>query len=149
MRSRAGRSRDTRDHCRPARGRPGPTFWPAGAPGDRLARGGERTMTIERYDASGRMSRAVGHANLLFLGGLTADDLTQDTAGQTRQILAKIDHYLTAGGSERSRLLSAQIWLRNISDFDQMNAEWDVWVDRENPPARATVEARLAGERYL
>jgi enamine deaminase RidA (YjgF/YER057c/UK114 family) len=106
-------------------------------------------MTIERYDASGRMSRAVAHADLLFLGGLTADDLAQDTAGQTRQILAKIDHYLAAGGSERSRLLSAQIWLRNISDFDQMNAEWDDWVDRENPPARATVEARLAGERYL
>src|SRR4051794_2370674 len=111
MRSRAGRSRDTSDHRRPARGRPGPKFWPPAGAGLVIGSptGGDRTMTIERYDASGRMSRAVAHADLLFLGGLTADDLAQDTAGQTRQILAKIDHYLAAGGSERSRLLSAQI----------------------------------------
>ncbi len=107
------------------------------------------TRPIERHDAMGRMSRAVAHGDLLFLAGLTADDLAQDTAGQTRQVLAKIDHYLAAGGSDRSRLLSAQIWLRDIAHFDQMNAEWDVWVDRANPPARATVEARLAGDRYL
>ena len=104
---------------------------------------------IERHDATGRLARAVCHGDLLFLSGLTADDLDQNTRGQTRQILQKIDHYLALGGSDRTRLLSAQIWLRDISHFDEMNAEWDAWVDRRNPPARATVEARLAGERYL
>jgi enamine deaminase RidA (YjgF/YER057c/UK114 family) len=104
---------------------------------------------IKRIDSIGRMSRAVAHGTTLYLSGLTADDLAQDTGGQTRQILAKIDRYLAEGGSDKSRLLSANIWLRDIAHFDAMNAEWDAWVDRANPPARATVEARLAGDRYL
>jgi enamine deaminase RidA (YjgF/YER057c/UK114 family) len=104
---------------------------------------------IRRLDPTRRLSRAVAHGDTLYLAGLTADDLAQDVRGQTRQILAKIDRYLAEGGSDRSRLLSAQIWLRDIATFDEMNAEWDAWVDPANPPARATVESRLAGDRYL
>lgn len=104
---------------------------------------------IQRIDPTHRMSRAVVHGDTLYLAGMTAGDLTQDVAGQTRQILAKIDGYLAQGGSDKSRLLSANIWLRDIATFDEMNAVWDAWVDPRNPPARATVEARLAGDRYL
>jgi len=106
-------------------------------------------MTIERHEPGPHLSRAVAQGSTIYLAGLTADDLTQDVAGQTRQILAKIDHYLTKAGSDRSRLLSATIWLRDITAFDEMNAVWDSWIDKRNPPARATVEARLAGNRYL
>jgi enamine deaminase RidA (YjgF/YER057c/UK114 family) len=104
---------------------------------------------ITRFDATGRMSRAVAYGPTLYLAGMTADDLTQDVAGQTRQILAKIDGYLAQGGSDKSRLLSANIWLSDIGTFNEMNAVWDAWVDRANPPARATVESRLAGPKYL
>jgi enamine deaminase RidA (YjgF/YER057c/UK114 family) len=106
-------------------------------------------MTIRRIDAGSYLSRATIHGNTVYLAGLTADDLTQDVAGQTRQILAKIDHYLNQAGSDKSKLLSAQIWLRDIATFNDMNLVWEGWIDRANPPARATVEARLAGERYL
>lgn len=104
---------------------------------------------INRIDSIGRMSRAVAYGPTLYLAGLTADDLSKDVTGQTQEILAKIDHYLAEGGSDKSRLLSANIWLSDIGTFNEMNAVWDAWVDRANPPARATVEARLAGPRYL
>jgi enamine deaminase RidA (YjgF/YER057c/UK114 family) len=106
-------------------------------------------MTPERHDPGPRLSRAVVHGDTVYLAGLTADDLTQDVAGQTRQVLAKVDHYLAKTGSSRSKLLSATIWLRDIASFDEMNKVWDSWIDKQNPPARATVESRLAGDRYL
>lgn len=106
-------------------------------------------MSIQRIDAGPRLARAVVHGNTVYLAGLTADDLDQDVRGQTRQILAKIDAYLSRTGSTKSKLLSATIWLREIASFDHMNEVWEAWVDKKNPPARATVEARLAGDRYL
>jgi len=101
-------------------------------------------MTIERHDNSGRMSRAVIHGETVHLSGLTADDTGADVRGQTRQILEKIDHHLGLCGTDKSKLLTAQIWLADIATFDEMNAVWDAWVDRDNAPARATVEAKLA-----
>ena len=106
-------------------------------------------MAIRRIDPSSYLSRAVLHGNTVYLAGLTADDLSQDVAGQTRQILTKIDRYLNEAGTDKSKLLSAHIWLRDISTFDEMNRVWVSWIDGGNPPARATVEARLAGDRYL
>ena len=84
------------------------------------------------------------HERIAYLSGLTADDRQQDVAGQMRQILAKADGYLREVGSNRASLLSAMIWLRNIEDFDRMNTAWVDWIDKDAPPARATVEARLA-----
>ena len=105
-------------------------------------------MTIKRFDAGPRLARMVIHGPTIYLAGLTADDTTADVAGQTRQILAKIDGYLAKAGSSKSKLLAAQIWLSDIDTFDQMNSVWDKWVDPQNTPARATVESRLAGEQY-
>jgi len=106
-------------------------------------------MDIRRIDPGPYLSRAVVCGDFVFLAGLTADDRSEDVAGQTRQILHKIDHYLAEAGSDRARLLSAQIWLKDIGTWEAMNRVWSAWIDKANPPARATVEAKLAGDDYL
>jgi len=106
-------------------------------------------MDIRRIDPGPYLSRAVVCGDFVFLAGLTADDRSEDAAGQTRQILRKIDHYLAEAGSSRARLLSAQIWLKDIGTWEAMNRVWSAWIDKANPPARATVEAKLAGDDYL
>jgi len=101
-------------------------------------------MTIKRHNSGPRMSQAVEHGNTVYLAGLTADDKTQDVKGQTNQILAKIDALLKMAGTDKSKLLSANIWLTDIATWSQMNEAWDAWVSPGNTPARATVEAALA-----
>ena len=105
-------------------------------------------MTIERFAPGPRFCRALSHNGTVYLAGLTADDLSGDTTAQTREILAKIDSHLALAGSDKTRILSATIWLRDIADFEMMNAAWDKWIDRDAMPVRATVEARLAGDGY-
>jgi enamine deaminase RidA (YjgF/YER057c/UK114 family) len=106
-------------------------------------------MDIRRIDPGPYLSRAVVCGDFVFLAGLTADDRSEDVTGQTQQILRKIDHYLAEAGSGRARLLSAQIWLKDIGTWEAMNRVWSAWIDKANPPARATVEAKLAGDDYL
>ena len=107
-------------------------------------------MTLQRFRSNERMSAAVSYANLVFLAGQVPDDRGEDAAGQTRQVLAKIDALLAEAGSNRSRLLSAQIWLKDIdSDFGAMNSVWCEWLPEGCAPARATVEARLASPNVL
>lgn len=105
-------------------------------------------MMILRLAPGERFCRVALHNGTVYLSGMTADDLAEDTAGQTRAVLAKIDAHPRLAGSSKASLLSATIWLRDIADFDAMNAAWDAWLDREHMPVRATVEARLAGDRY-
>ena len=106
-------------------------------------------MTVRRIDPGPYLSRAVVAGDFAFLAGLTADDTAADVGGQTAQILRKIDHYLAEAGSDKSRIVSAQIWLRDIAQWGEMNKVWTGWIDKNNPPARATVEAKLANERIL
>ena len=106
-------------------------------------------MDIRRIDPGPYLSRAVVCGDFVFLAGLTADDRAEDVAGQTQQILRKVDQYLAEAGSSRARLLSAQIWLKDIGTWEAMNRVWSAWIDKANPPARATVEAKLAGDDYL
>ena len=103
---------------------------------------------IKRLESGPRMSQAVVHGNTVYLAGQVAGDPTVDVAGQTRQVLASIDKLLAAAGSDKTRILSATIYLAEISTFAQMNAEWDAWVPQGHTPARATVEARLAAPQY-
>lgn len=106
--------------------------------------------TIERYETGPRMSQAVAHGDLVFLAGQVAADVVgTGVTAQTQQILEQIDRLLLAAGSDKSRILSATIYLADIAGFAEMNAAWDAWVDRSNPPARATVEARLVAPEYL
>jgi enamine deaminase RidA (YjgF/YER057c/UK114 family) len=106
-------------------------------------------MTIQRYEVGPRMSQAVVHAGVAYLAGIVADDLVPSVGDQTRQILAKIDRILAMVGSDKTRVLKASIWLSDIRRFDEMNAVWEAWVAPGHTPARATVEARLAGRDYL
>ena len=106
-------------------------------------------MTIQRFETGPRMSQAVVHGNTVYLAGVVADDTSANTAGQTQQILAKIDRLLAAAGSDKSKLLSANIWLTDVaSDFGAMNKVWEAWVSPGNTPARATVQAPLAAPAY-
>jgi enamine deaminase RidA (YjgF/YER057c/UK114 family) len=105
-------------------------------------------MTIERIKVGPRMSQVVIHGDTIYLAGQVADDPSADVAGQTRQILAKIDSLLAEAGADKSKVLSANVWLSDISTFDQMNAVWDKWVTPGQPPARATVESRLARPEF-
>ena len=104
--------------------------------------------TITRIEAGSRMSKAVVHGDTVYLAGIVADDNKQDVTGQTKQILAEIDRLLALAGTDKSKLLRANIWLSDIATFGQMNAVWDAWVSPGNTPARATVEASLATPDY-
>jgi enamine deaminase RidA (YjgF/YER057c/UK114 family) len=105
-------------------------------------------MTIKHFDSGPRLSRMVTYGGIAYLAGLTADDTSAGVQGQTAQILAKIDGYLAQAGTSKSKILTAQIWLPDISTFGEMNAAWEAWIDPKAPPARATVESRLAGPQY-
>jgi enamine deaminase RidA (YjgF/YER057c/UK114 family) len=106
-------------------------------------------MVIQRHEIGPRMSEAVVHGNTVYLAGQVADDPVQSVKEQTRQIVAQIDRLLATCGSDKSRLLSANIWLADIRHFAEMNAVWDTWVAPGHTPARATVQAALAGPQYL
>lgn len=101
-------------------------------------------MTIERLHVGRRMSEAVIHNGTIYLAGQVADDPSQDVASQTRQILEIIDRLLAEVGSDKTKILQAQIFMADMADFAAMNAVWDAWVPEGHTPARATVEARLA-----
>jgi enamine deaminase RidA (YjgF/YER057c/UK114 family) len=105
-------------------------------------------MSIRRLHPGPRMSQAAVHGTTVYLAGQVAADPSQDVAGQTRQVLAQIDALLAEAGTDKSRILSANVWLADVSTFAELNAVWDQWVDKANPPARATVEARLAAPQY-
>jgi enamine deaminase RidA (YjgF/YER057c/UK114 family) len=96
-----------------------------------------------------RMSRCVVRGDMVYLAGLTANDTTQDIKGQTRQVLDKIDGYLAQAGTGKSNLLSANLWIKDMALFSEMNSVWNAWVDPANPPARACVQAEMARPEVL
>ena len=98
---------------------------------------------IRRIDPGPRLSEASVHGDLIYCSGMIPEDTAQDIAGQVRQALAEIDSLLAKAGSDKTRVLSAVIWLADIADFAAMNAVWDAWIVPGQTPARATVQARL------
>jgi enamine deaminase RidA (YjgF/YER057c/UK114 family) len=94
-------------------------------------------------------SQAVEFHGFVYLQGCTAADLGKDITGQTREVLATIDEILEVHGTDKTRLLQAQIWLKNIRDREAMNAVWSAWLPEEGAPARACVQADLADPRIL
>jgi enamine deaminase RidA (YjgF/YER057c/UK114 family) len=99
---------------------------------------------VQRIDVGARMSEAAVHSGTVYLAGQIAEDASQDIEGQTRQVLTAIDALLSKAGSDRSRILMAQIFLADLADFDGMNRVWDAWVVPGHTPCRATVQAALA-----
>ena len=106
-------------------------------------------MSIQRFETGPRMSQVVVHGNTIYLAGVVANK----TAGgsvtdQTKEILAIIESHLAKAGSDKTKLLSANIYITDMKNFAEMNAVWDGWVSPGNTPARATVEAKLAAPQY-
>jgi len=95
------------------------------------------------------MHRVVSHNGLVFVGGTTCDDESLDMAGQTREILAKLDSYLAEAGSDKTKLLSATIFIKRLSDYDAMNAVWDAWLAPGAAPGRACAVLDMADPDIL
>ncbi|MDO4638111.1 MAG: RidA family protein [Lautropia sp.] len=106
-------------------------------------------MDIKRLEPGQRMSEAVVYNHVAYLAGQIPEDTSTGAADQTRQVLTAIDSVLARLGTDKSRLLSATVYLSSIGNFAAMNEAWDAWVAPGQPPARATVEARLASPDIL
>ena len=99
---------------------------------------------VQRFEVGPRMSEIAVHNGTVYLAGQVAHDASQDIGGQTRQVLDGIDALLARAGSDKGRILMAQIFLADLNDFAGMNAVWDAWVVPGQTPPRATVQAALA-----
>ena len=107
-------------------------------------------MSIKRSQSNQRMSQSVTHGNTLYLAGQVAADAEGGTmTEQTQNVLDRVDNLLTAAGTDKSKLLTATIWITSMADFAEMNAVWDAWVSPGNPPCRACVEANLAKPSFI
>ena len=106
-------------------------------------------MTIQRFDTGPRMSQVVVHGDTVYLAGVVANNAAgKSVTEQTQEVLSIIDGHLATAGSDKSKLLTATIYLTDMKTFPEMNAVWDGWVSAGNTPARATVEAKLAAAPY-
>jgi enamine deaminase RidA (YjgF/YER057c/UK114 family) len=106
-------------------------------------------MSIQRFETGPRMSQAVVHGDTVYLAGIVAHKAAGDSVTkQTQEILSIIDSHLAKAGSDKSKLLSATIYITDMKNFPEMNAAWDAWVSPGNTPARATVEVKLAAPQY-
>ena len=106
-------------------------------------------MAIERHDIGPRMTTVVVHGNTVYFAGIVADNPKgKSVREQTTNILTQIEGFLAKAGTDKSKLLSANIWIADMANFAEMNAVWDAWVAPGNTPARATVEAKLASPDY-
>ena len=110
-------------------------------------------MAIQRIDITEgpgpRMSRCVVNGDMVYVCGLVAKDFTADITGQTQSIVDTIDSYLAKAGTDKSKLLTAQLWITDMANFKAMNAVWNDWVDPKNPPVRACIQAGLARSEIL
>ena len=104
-------------------------------------------MSIQRIGSGPRMSQAVIHGDTVYLAGQVGAPGESVTA-QTKAVLASVEALLAQAGSDKSKILTATIWLADMADFAEMNAVWDVWIDGKDAPARATGEAKLATPDY-
>jgi enamine deaminase RidA (YjgF/YER057c/UK114 family) len=104
---------------------------------------------IIRTEPNKILAKAVEYHNFVYVQGLTAKDVTKDISGQTAEVLDQIDAILETHGTDKTRLLQAQIWVKDIRDRDAMNVLWSAWLPDGGAPARACVEANMADPRIL
>jgi enamine deaminase RidA (YjgF/YER057c/UK114 family) len=106
-------------------------------------------MTIQRFETGPRMSQVVVHGDTVYLAGVVAKATAgESVTKQTQEILSIIDGHLAKAGGDKSKLLTATIYITDMKNFAEMNAVWDGWVSAGNTPARATVQAGLAAPQY-
>jgi enamine deaminase RidA (YjgF/YER057c/UK114 family) len=106
-------------------------------------------MSIVRHEPWGLGTDVVEANGFVFTGGVVPEDLTQDMKGQAGQVLKEIDRLLAICGTNKSKIVSATIWVTDIRNREALNEAWKAWVDGNNLPARACVEAKLADPRLL
>jgi len=106
-------------------------------------------MEITRLHVGKRLSEVAIHNNTIYLAGQIAEDTTQDIVGQTREVLGHVDRLLAEAGSDKTCILSCQIYIADMKDFAGMNEVWDDWVASGHTPPRATVVAKLANPACL
>jgi enamine deaminase RidA (YjgF/YER057c/UK114 family) len=106
-------------------------------------------MSIVRHEPSKIFSKVVEANGFVFTAGIVADDISQDIKGQTKQILTEIDRLLKITGTDKTKVVSASIWVTDIRSRDAMNESWNAWTGGQNLPGRACVEAKLADPRML
>ncbi|GGY48116.1 RidA family protein [Pseudoduganella sp. SL102] len=107
-------------------------------------------MEIKRLYVGKRMSEVAIHNNTVYLAGqVAATEPDADIKGQTREVLAAIDKLLAEAGSDKSCILSTQIFIKDLADFAAMNEVWEEWVAQGHTPPRATVQANLANPAWL
>ncbi|MGB6128439.1 MAG: RidA family protein [Psychrilyobacter sp.] len=106
-------------------------------------------MKIKRHETNKRMSRAVIHNNTVYLCGQVAKDSSKGMKEQTITTLEKVEELLASVGSNKEKILSATIYIKDMSLFQEMNSVWDNWIDEGFAPARACVEAKMAREELL
>jgi enamine deaminase RidA (YjgF/YER057c/UK114 family) len=106
-------------------------------------------MTITRHEPSKILSKVVEANGFVFTAGVVADNIDQDAKSQTEQILAEIDRLLKLAGTDKTKLVSATIWVSDIRHRDAMNVAWNAWTGGQNLPGRACIEAKLADPRAL
>lgn len=103
---------------------------------------------ITRMKAGPRMSQAVVHGNTVYLSGQVPSNRSSDTVGQTREVLEKIDELLAEAGTDKTQVLTATVYLADISTFNEMNAVWEAWIAPGCAPTRATIGAPLASSAH-
>ena len=106
-------------------------------------------MEIKRLHVGKRLSEVAIHNGTVYLAGQIAADTSQDIVGQTREVLGHVDRLLAEAGSDKSRILSTQIYITDMANFPAMNTVWESWVVPGQTPPRATVEAKLADPACL
>jgi enamine deaminase RidA (YjgF/YER057c/UK114 family) len=106
-------------------------------------------MTITRHEPSKIYSKVVEANGFVFTAGIVADDISKDVKGQTQQVLTEIDRLLKLAGTDKSKVVSATIWVTDIRSREAMNEAWTAWTGGANLPGRACIEAKLADPRML
>jgi enamine deaminase RidA (YjgF/YER057c/UK114 family) len=107
----------------------------------------ELNMAIQRFHVGPRLSEIAIHNGTVYLAGQIAENADLDIVGQTQEVLASIDRLLAEANSDKSLILSTQIYLADMADFPGMNSVWESWVVQGATPPRATVEAKLANPK--
>lgn len=106
-------------------------------------------MEIKRYETKKRMSKVVIHNEIAYLCGQVAKDRTKNIKEQTTSMLKNVEEILESINSDKSKILSATIYLKDMELFSEMNEIWDNWVEEGYAPARACVEAKMSSSELL
>lgn len=104
---------------------------------------------IQKLDTNATLSEIAIHNNTVYLAGQVPDDDNLDIVGQSRQVFANIDKMLGKAGSDKSKMLSAQVFISDLTNFEAFNQEWQIWLNGNTPPVRATVQAKLVNPKWL